>query len=27
LCVIMYNVDDVPRHIGNYLRSLRYTAD
>lgn len=31
LCVIMYNVDDVPRHIdrhiGNYLRRLRYTAD
>jgi len=26
LCVIMYNVDDVPRHIGNYLRSLRYTG-
>lgn len=25
LCVIMYNVDDVPRHIGNYLR--RYTTD
>ena len=27
LCVIMYNVDDVPRHIGNYLRRLRYTTD
>lgn len=27
LCVIMYHVDDIPRHIGNYLRSLRYTAD
>jgi hypothetical protein len=23
LCVVMYDVDNVPRHIDNYLRQLR----
>ena len=26
LCVIMHNVDDVPRDIDNYLRRLGYTG-